>query len=591
MTKTIFTAFSIIAIFLLTACSLSPDSSTTPPSPSTIVVRTQPTPTEIKQIESQTTPNAISADKPVIAYNELKEGQLTSPGQIDEWVFNAQAGERVNIVLNSQFDSYLELFAPDGEFIASNDDSGNKLTATLFDVQLKKSGPYTIVVRGYDNATGGYVLALTGGHPTLGGGLINSGEPRSILLTEQGYKWQFQGGAGKFLTVSVATEEKVDSYLSLYAPDGTLLVSDDDSGGNLNAEIFEFELPVDGKYTIRAYAVQGAGLVTVTANVADRASGGGPLTVGAPQTGVLKPGRVHNWEFIGEAGQIVNLKMNSPDFDTFLELRNSQNVILVENDDSPDGGTNSSIDLFTLPTDDTYTVVARGVSEQEGGNYDITLKIAKVTPGGGPLVPDEQVQAQLPPGETNSWTFEADAGMFLTINTQSELLDTYLELYGPDGTLLVEDDDSGGGLNAALLDFPLPQSGAYQLVVRSARDNTDGGVYDIVLMMAEDVTSTGWLATGESQEMSLNQGEQHTWAFNANEGDQVTIEMVSENLDTYLALYDSSGEIIALNDDFQDTNAVIDNYTIPQDGEYRVVARAYSGEEAGSYTISLEIIE
>ena len=579
---------------LLAACNFGLNSSAEPtpiPRP-TVALETEPTATEIKPIESQPA-EASTLDTPVIAYNEIKEGQLTSPDEVEEWVFNGQAGERVNIVLNSQFDSYLELYAPDGEFVASNDDSGENLSAALFDLQLKKSGPHTVLVRGYDGATGGYVLALTGGHPTIGGGTLASGDSRAVLLSEEGFKWQYQGQAGTYLTLTLNADEIVDSYLSLYGPDGTLLTSDDDSGGSLNAEIFEFELPVDGVYTIRANTIAEPGLVTLNLTSSSQTSGGGPLTVGVPQTATLKPERTHQWSFAGESGQIINLSMNSTDFDTFLELRNSQDVILAENDDNNrDGTTNSLIDLFLIPAADTYTIVARGLGEADSGDYNITLELVEVLPGGGPLLPDTPTQAPLASGQIDSWVFEAEQNSFIRVEVESDQFDTYLELYGPDEALLTEDDDSGGNLNPALFDFPVTQAGEYRLVVRSAQgDGGEGGVYDILLSISETLASTGELISGQSQTSNLSSDEEHIWTFEAIEGSSITVRMESTTLDTYLSLYDSTGELLTLNDDFEGTNAVIDNFTIPRDGEYRVVARAYSADEEGNYTILLEITE
>ena len=582
----------MMAFSLLSGCNLGLTSPSPPPTPRpTVALQVEPTPTAIKPIESQPTATPV-LDAPVIAYNEIKEGQLTAPGIADEWVFNAKAGERVNIVLNSQFDSYVELFGPDGEFIAGNDDHGNSLDAALFDLQLKQSGPYTLMVRGFDRATGEYTLAVAGGHPTTGGGLLTDGASRTVMLSKTGSKWRYQGKAGTYLTIAIKADDLVDSQLALYGPDGTLLTGDDDSGGSLNPEIFEFPIPTDGDYTIQAQTSADVGLVTLNINSSTRTSGGGPLDIGATQAGILKRGHTHEWTFTGQAGQIINLSMNSIDFDAFLELRDSQGAILAENDDSR-GGNNAAIELFTLPANDTYTVIARGLTENDGGDYDITLKAVKVPPGGGPLAPDAPLQALLMPGQTNSWSFAAEPNTFVTVTVQSNLLDTYLELYGPDDTLLATDDDSGGDLNAALIDCPITERGQYQRVVKSAReDGSEGGVYEIRLTLTENLESTGRLASGQAQASSLNQGEQHTWTFTAQADDFVTIQMKSETLDTYLALYDSAGELLDLNDDRLGTNAVIANFAIPEDGEYRVIARAYSAQEAGGdYTISLDITD
>jgi hypothetical protein len=575
---------------LIVGCSFGSETATATPRSAAAFQSVSP-PAEIKPPESKQPDEAAVLDAPTIAYNEVKEGQIESPSAVDEWVFNAQAGERVNIVLNSQFDSYLDLRAPDGEFIASNDDSGESLNAALFDVPIRKSGPHTIVVRGYGGTTGIYGLALTGGHPTIGGGTLASGDSRQVVLSKQGFKWRYQGQQDTYLTVTIEAEALLDSRLALYGPDGILLTQDDDSGGGLNAEIYEFQLPADGAYTIQAQSTAETGLATLTLSSSPRASGGGPLVVGKTQAGTLKPGRSHHWSFVGEAGQIVNISLNSVDFDPFLEIRNSQNVILAENDDS-EGSSNSALNFFTLPADDTYTLIARSAAPDAGGDYDISLKPVKVAPGGGPLVADQSRQALMLPGQRDTWSFEAEAGDFVTISLQSEQLDTYLELYGPDQALLIEDDDSGGGLNAALLDFSIPADGAYQLVVRAAREQElTGGVYQVLLTTAKELAAAGVLAAGDSLTQSLKAGEQHTWTFEAQEDEFVTAKMESPTLDTYLSLYDSSGELLAVNDDFLGKQAVIANFIVPEAGQYRLVARAYAADEAGDYTISLEITE
>jgi hypothetical protein len=41
--------------------------------------------------------NQPALDAPAIAFNELKEGTLADPDAVDNWVFSANAGERVSI--------------------------------------------------------------------------------------------------------------------------------------------------------------------------------------------------------------------------------------------------------------------------------------------------------------------------------------------------------------------------------------------------------------------------------------------------------------------------------------------------------------
>ena len=541
---------------------------------------------------SAITPTPIpTAEYPLIAYGDITEGRLDAAHNNETWSFEAEAGERINLVVNSQFDSYIELYAPDGELLASNDDVAASLDAALFDVPVKRSGRHTIVIRGYNDTGGDYALALTGGHPTAGDGLLTSETARTVLLGERGIKWNYEGQKDTYLTIALEAEVSIIPELALFSPDGVLLTRSDEATPASDAEIFEFQLPADGLYTIRAQTANGSGLATLTLNSAATSSGGGPLTMGQTENGMIRPGRIHRWEFTGETGQVINLSMTSTDFDTFLELRDSQDEILAENDDS-NGTTDATIDLFALPADGTYSVIARGLSETDAGDYNLTLKPAKVAPGGGSLPPDTATQALLLPDQTDSWLIEAEANSFITIRAQSDAIDTYLELYDSDDQLLAQDDDSGGDLNAAILDFPIKESGPYRVIVRVAQEGSQaGGVYEITLTATESLQITGELASGEPQKERLEEGEQHSWTFQAEENYFVTIKMASPTLDTYLALYNSEGTLLAVNDDFLGNQAVIANYIVPQSGDYRVVARSYSAQGEGDYTIALDITE
>ncbi len=572
-------------IFLLFGCDNASGPAVTATDPPTPAQAAQPTPTPAPE----PTP-AIIADAPMMAYNDIKEGQLTDTTDVEPWTFVAQAGEYVNLVLNSQFDSYLELYGPDGDLIASGDDTDASLDAALLNVLITRSGLHTATVRGYSGATGEYALALTGGHPTSGGGTLVDEEQRTVMLSTQGMKWLFDGEKNTYLTVNLHSEAPASLTLSLFGPEGTLLTREGNRPGDA-AEIFEFQLPADGLYTVQAQTNGDSGLATLTLASQNAPSGGGPITLGETRTGDLPPGRVHRWQFSGTADQIINLSLASSDFDTFLELRDAEGGILAENDDSR-GGTDAAIDQFILPADGSYTIVTRGLAETDGGTYELTLKPVKVPAGGGTLLPDRPTQARLQPGQDDTWDFEANANSFVTINIESSVVDTYLELYDPDGELLTEDDDGGGDLNAAILDFPLPEDGLYKAVVSAAQEGSQAsGVYDVTLTLAENLETSGVLISGEPQKSTLEADEQQSWTFEAEEDYFVTIKMASPTLDTYLALYNSEGTLLAVNDDFLGRQAIIANFIVPEMGQYRVVARTYSGEAAGDYTIYLDVTE
>jgi hypothetical protein len=100
----------------------------------------------------------------------------------------------------------------------------------------------------------------------------------------------------------------------------------------------------------------------------------------------------------------------------------------------------------------------------------------------GTLVYDQVTTAKLEPDDRHYWLFEGQAGDVVTISMigLDEDMDTYLELFAPDGEQVMVDDDSGGDSNAAILDFELPSTGTYRIVARGY-SSVDAGEYELTL--------------------------------------------------------------------------------------------------------------
>ncbi|MBE7385086.1 MAG: tetratricopeptide repeat protein [Leptolyngbya sp. SIO1E4] len=77
--------------------------------------------------------------------------------------------------------------------------------------------------------------------------------------------------------------------------------------------------------------------------------------------------------------------------------------------------------------------------------------------------------------------------------------------------------------------------------------------------------------------------EIHT--FEGAEGQTITIDLVSEEFDTYLVVFGPEGDRVGENDDGDNSNAQI-WLTLPSTGTYTVWATSYSAGEVGSYQLS-----
>ncbi|WP_119067743.1 serine/threonine protein kinase [Aggregatilinea lenta] len=94
---------------------------------------------------------------------------------------------------------------------------------------------------------------------------LSYGQTVDAALEEGGTaSWTFNGTEGDIVTVAAEAASGLDTYLTLTAPDGTVLVEDDDDGPGLNALIEGEALPATGVYTVELRSVSGAGTVNVT---------------------------------------------------------------------------------------------------------------------------------------------------------------------------------------------------------------------------------------------------------------------------------------------------------------------------------------
>jgi hypothetical protein len=294
--------------------------------------------------------------------------------------------------------------------------------------------------------------------------------------------WAFDAGAGQYVMISMSAVDAgaLDTYLELYDADGTLVAEDDDGGEGTNSLIVEFPIVLTATYTIHALTYSGAGDYVLGVEAA-APSGGGTLWYGATVTGTLPASwSRHEWAFEGEEGQVVDVAMDAADdaLDCYVELYGPDGTFLTDDDDSG-VGYDALIEYYTLPADGTYGVVARGGEFGVTGAYSLTLQQTHMAVQ-GTLVYGDVVSATLAPGTRHHWLFDGEAGDVVGISMSGEL-DTYLELFAPDGVRVMTDDDSGSGSDAAILAFELPLSGTYRIIARG-HDDEDVGKYELTLV-------------------------------------------------------------------------------------------------------------
>ncbi len=94
------------------------------------------------------------------------------------------------------------------------------------------------------------------------------------------------------------------------------------------------------------------------------------ISYGETVSGFLGRNQFATYTFTGVAGDVVSIAVNA-DFDSILQLYGTDNLALIEDDDSG-GNQNPLIDSFTLPRNGDYQLVLRGYAASAQGNYRLS---------------------------------------------------------------------------------------------------------------------------------------------------------------------------------------------------------------------------
>lgn len=210
-----------------------------------------------------TLPTAPSSTGALTSGTSLK-GELTYPGEVHWYTFDAEAGDAVYIVLTENTKSspmypWLGLLDPDGNTVYENYYS----QSVDIDRMLTNTGRYTIRVRDHSLGTGLYVLSFSQLSKT--NNPISSGASIQGQLEFPGevHWYTFDGEAGDAVYI-ILTEGTASSpmypWLGLLGPDGNVVYE------NYYSQSVDIDrvLPNTGSYTIR---------------VRDHALVGGPYTL------------------------------------------------------------------------------------------------------------------------------------------------------------------------------------------------------------------------------------------------------------------------------------------------------------------------
>ncbi len=207
------------------------------------------------------------------------------------------------------------------------------------------------------------------------------------------------------------------------------------------------------------------------------------------------------------------------------------------------------------------------------------------------------------------YVIEGRAGQRLELRLNSSAFDPYLQIDGPDGFTMSNDDNPDDGLNSRIV-VQLPANGRYTILVTSYAARETGAYRLSIAQAGANVATTQGarapsrtadarnypaVRMGANQQGSLASGDERLgsgeyvdgYRFTGRRGQRIAVSVDSNRFDTYAIMYTPSGAQFDNDDQTPgNTNARLER-VLPEDGEYRVMVTSYRPGEVGPYTLNV----
>lgn len=409
---------------------------------------------------------------------------------VELYEYHSPGGEAVRFRVGSNdFDTWLALYGPNGDFIEHNDDAWLDTVEgwryqSVIEAHLADNGTYTVVVSSYRPNAGSFEVWVETDQsaaeqlerldqvatelvlPAAEKFELRQGQVAAPeLYTEPSALFRFELAEEALVRIHAEAAD-VDTVLALFDASLTQRAWNDDwYGGNSNNwESLINELLGPGTYYLIAggYWSSSEGLVTLevttqTLEAAPDQQLNVPQTVEVFLSSAMPPAGPYSgpgqlFSFTLAEPQVVQLRAESAEVDTVLVLYDEQMNQLADNDDWHGGDSNAWQSLITQQLQPgTYHVIVGAYWAGSSGPVLLELSQVDVVAEGGaelsiPSSVEVYLDEHLPtvgeyfgPGQTFGFTLDSDA--VVVIHAESAEVDTVLVLADENMNMITHNDD------------------------------------------------------------------------------------------------------------------------------------------------------
>lgn len=485
------------------------------------------TPTVTPSITPSPTPTITPTPTPVyaplgvligqIAAENPVSGTLSSDDTAHIYLFTGQGGQYASLRMaraGGNSDPFLTLYDPNGQPLASDDNSGDGSEALIRNVLLPVTGEY--IVRAQGKGRGGdYRLGLTLGaarepvtpnipEPTATPSATATAEsqpdrlgdhvPVTGLVARPGdfVRYPIVALAGEVITIGVSpvAGSGLRPILELYSPAGELsrraTASDSNAGGD--ALIPALSAPESGTYLAYVLGETGTSGEFVIAfgrgdSREDIARGDAP-----PDTiltgDISRRGLRDLWSLYLNRDDVIAVAASpqSATFDPVVELVAPDGTVMAR-DDNSGGGRAPLINSIRAPQTGRYSLRVTGAGAASSGVYTLVWRYVTAAPTATPPAATVLLMSigdTVPERTYVDYPFQGQTGQRLLIRVTARPgsgLDPVVALVSAAGETLARADDNGSDLNP-LLEYTLPASGTYFVRVDGYQSS---GAFDLTV--------------------------------------------------------------------------------------------------------------
>ncbi len=356
-------------------------------------------------------------------------------------------------------------------------------------------------------------------------------------------------------------------------------------------------------------------------------TGGRQLTVGSVEMGTLSDADYRSadesfleaWSLQAAAGTRVTVDLIATDFDPYVYVIGPGLGETLRDDDSGNGC--EARLTFTVLEPGPYRVIASTLGADRMGSYRLSVSegvpaapthncgdfdpefLSSLPTDGRRLDLGSVANGRLSAGgvtmdgnkPVEAWLLRGRAGESVMVRLESDAFDAKMYIGGPGLDEILSDDDGGGDLNSQLT-VHFAEDGDY-IVVASALSEGSSGAYTIRVeepMDLNTISTDGRFAVfgdavggflSEEDPIVIDGRRGQAWELEGNVGQSVTVELTSDDFDSYLYIVGPGlNEPLSDDDSAGELNSRI-SFSFPETGIYRIIVSALTSSSTGAFEL------